>query len=235
MFPAFFLALGDLFAPEQRRALLLSLLWTLALLVVLWLVATLALQWIDVTGFHWLDSALGVLGSLGAIVLAWLMFPAMSAIVVGFFLEGVARAVERRHYPFLPPPRRQPIRELVIMSIRLGVLALVINIIALPFYLWPALNLVVYYGLNGYLVGREYFVLIALRRLDVATANAMWRRYRLRLVLAGAAIAFLLSLPIVNLAVPVWAAALMLHLFEGLRARPAAQAGPLRDWGQHSG
>jgi CysZ protein len=218
-------AFFDLFTPESRRALLLSLFGALALLLALWLAASVLLQAIDLTGLAWLDRAIGVLGSLGAVALAWLMFPAMSAIVLGFFLDGVAMAIERRYYPGLPAPRRQPLGELLIVSLRLGLLAIMINLIALPFYLWPAINLVVYYGLNGYLVGREYFILIALRRMDAAAANAMWRHYRLTLVFAGAVIAFVLSVPVVNLVAPVWAAALMLHLFEGLRCRPAADVG----------
>jgi uncharacterized protein involved in cysteine biosynthesis len=45
----------------------------------------------------------------------------------------------------------------------------------------------------------------------------MWRRYRARLVVAGAIIALLLSIPIVNLAAPLIGVAFMLHLFERLR------------------
>ena len=228
MTAAFFSAFADLFAPYERRALVLSLLWSVALLFLLWLGATVLLQVVDLTGLHWLDRTIGILGSLAAIFLAWVLFPAMSAAVLGFFLNGVAAAVERRHYPGLPPPRRQPLGEAIIVSLRLGLLAIVLNLVALPFYFWPAINLVVYYGLNGYLVGREYFVLIALRRLDATAANAMWRHYRPRLILCGVAIAFVLSLPLVDLAAPVWAAALMLHMFEGLRARPPGPAGRSR-------
>ncbi|MGH6988490.1 MAG: EI24 domain-containing protein [Stellaceae bacterium] len=216
-------ALADLFAPYGRRALLLSLVYTVALLVALWLGATVLLQLVDVTGFRWIDEVVGVLGSLATIFLAWVLFPALSATVLSFFLYGIAESVERRHYPGLPPPRPQPVGEIIFVSLRLGLLAIVVNLIMLPFYFWPALNLVVYYGLNGYLVGRQFFLLIALRRLDILTANAMWRHYRLRLVTSGAAIAFMLTVPIVNLAAPVWAAALMLHLFERLRA---PQMGP---------
>ncbi|HEX4113361.1 MAG TPA: EI24 domain-containing protein [Stellaceae bacterium] len=231
MVAAILLALSDLFAPPQRRVLLASLLGALALLFVLWLGATVLLQLLTVTGFVWLDRIIGVLGSVGALFLAWLLFPAMSAIVMGFFLDRVARAVEQRHYPRLPPPRRQSIGEILNASLRLGLLAIAINLIALPFYFWPAINLLVYYGLNGYLVAKEYFILIALRRLDVAAANGMWRHYRLRLTLSGIVIAFVLSLPVVNLVAPVWAAALMLHLFEGLRTRPATM-GPMSGFGQ---
>jgi uncharacterized protein involved in cysteine biosynthesis len=228
---ALLLATADLFAPNQRRVLLLSLGGALALLVALWFGATLLLQIFDLTGIGWLNRVLGILGSLAAIFLAWILFPAMSALMLGFFLNSVATAVERRHYPGLPPPRRQPIGEVIIVSLRLGVLAIVLNLVALPFYFWPVINLIVYYGLNGYVVGRAYFVLIALRRLDLAAANAMWRHYRLRLVLCGAAVAFVLSLPIIDLAAPVWAAALMLHLFEGLRAGTARPAGSLSGLG----
>jgi uncharacterized protein involved in cysteine biosynthesis len=232
MLAALFLALSDLFAPHQRRILLLSLLYALALLFVLWVGATVLLQLLHLTGFTWLNRIIGVLGSAGALFLAWLLFPAMSAIVMGFFLDGVARAVERRHYPNLPPPRRQSLGEILNASLRLGLLAIAINLIALPFYFWPAINLIVYYGLNGYLVAKEYFILIALRRLDAAAANAMWRHYRLRLIASGIVIAFFLSLPVANLVAPVWAAALMLHLFEGLRSRPAMTMGPMSGFGQ---
>jgi uncharacterized protein involved in cysteine biosynthesis len=218
MFTAAILALSDLFEAHQRRILLASLGGALLLLIALWFGATLLLQLIHLTGLLWIDRAIGVLGSIGAVFLAWILYPAMSAILVGFFLNSIAASVERRHYPGLPPPRRQSLGETLVIALRLGVLAIVINLIALPFYFWPAINLLVYYGLNGYLVAKEYFILIALRRLDVAAAYAMWRQYRLRLVLSGVAIAFLLSLPVVDLAAPVWAAALMLHLFEGLRS-----------------
>jgi uncharacterized protein involved in cysteine biosynthesis len=232
MVAAFFLALSDLFEPPQRRVLLLSLLGALAMLAALWVGATWLLLLVHVTGLTWLDRGIGVLGSLGAIFLAWILFPAMSALVVGFFLDGVARAVERRHYPGLPAARRQSLGEILNVSLRLGLLAIAINLVALPFYFFPVTFLLVYYGLNGYLVAKEYFLLIALRRLDVAAANAMWRHYRLRLILVGVVIAFSLSLPVVNLAAPVWAAALMLHLFEGLRAHPQVRTGPMSGFGQ---
>jgi CysZ protein len=231
MIAAFFRAFGDLFAPHQRRALLLSLLAALALLFLLWLAATAALQLIHVTGLDWLDRLLGALGSIGALFLAWLLFPAMSAAATGLWLDGIAAAVERRHYPDLPPPRRQSVGEILRISLRLALLALVVNMIALPFYFWPALNLVVYYALNGYLVGRGYFALVALRRLDIAVANALWRHYRWRFFTAGLVIAVPLSLPVVNLLAPIWGTAFMLHIVEGLRARATPNGGYARGIG----
>jgi len=100
---------------------------------------------------------------------------------------------------------------------------LALNLAALPLYLVlmfvPPLNLFVFYLLNGYLLGREYFELVAARRLDMAAVKRFRRTYRGRVLLAGVVIAFLLTLPIVNLVMPIMATGAMLHVFEGLRRR----------------
>lgn len=217
MLTALHLAIEDAFAPKERRAILSSLVLALLALLLLWLGATALLDHLTVFGIAWLDMPLAILGGIAALVLAYLLFPAMTALMLGFFLDGVIAEIERRRYPALPPPRRTGLASLLISTLRLFLLAVILNVAALPFYLAPGINLFIYYGLNGYLVGREYFELVALRRLEGSAARAMWRRHRGRLVLAGVVIVILLSLPLINLVAPVMAAAFMLHVFEGLR------------------
>jgi CysZ protein len=218
------LAIDDALAPEQRRWIVLSLVLALLLLAALWLGVGVLLADLHLIGIGWLDWMLAIAGEIGALVLCWLLYPAMTMLVVGFFLNAVVAAVERRHYPDLPPARRIGIGEAIASVVRLMLLAVVINLALLPLYLlFPVINLFVYYLLNGYLVGREYFDLVALRRLDGGAARAMWRWHRGRLVLAGVVIVLLLSIPLLNLAAPVVAAAFMLHVFEGLRRRVAVE------------
>ena len=88
----------------------------------------------------------------------------------------------------------------------------------------PPFNLFVFYLLNGYLLGREYFEIVAVRRLDMATAKRLRRTYRGRVFMAGVVIALLLTVPLVNLITPIVATAFMLHVFEGLRRREADPA-----------
>jgi CysZ protein len=223
MLTALRLALSDAFRPEQRRAVVTSLCLALTLLVALWLGATLLLAGLSLAGIPWLDTMIDILGSLGALVLAWILFPAMTMLILGFFLERVVAAVERRHYKELPPARRIGFGEAIASALRILVLAVIVNLVLLPVYFLPPINLFLYYGLNGYVVGREYFELVALRRLDGAAARAMWRWHRGRLVLAGVVIAFLLSVPLFNLVAPVVAAAFMLHVFEGVRRRASVE------------
>jgi CysZ protein len=221
MLTALRLAFADLLRPEQRGPILISIASALTLLIALCLGAALLLSRLHFAGIPWLDTTIEIAGSLAALVLAWALFPAMTMLILGFFLDRVVAAVERRHYPELPPARRIGIGEALTSALRILALALVVNLVLLPVYFLPPINLFIYYGLNGYVVGREYFELVALRRLDGAAARAMWRWHRGRLVLAGVVIVFLLSLPLFNLVAPVVAAAFMLHVFEGVRRASA--------------
>jgi uncharacterized protein involved in cysteine biosynthesis len=225
VFRALFLGFRQLGEPSSGRLLLRCLL--LAVLTFVLLVAAVGtlLSVLDLTGWAWLDTSLAIAGSAATLVLAWLLFPVTIAITLGFFAEEVADAVERRHYPDLPPPSGMAIGASVLGAVRFGAVALSLNLLVLPLYLLPGANLLIYLALNGYLLGREYFELVAGRRLPGATVSALRRRLRGRLWLAGAIIAALLTVPLFNLIAPVVAIAFMVHLFEGLRRARGARYG----------
>jgi uncharacterized protein involved in cysteine biosynthesis len=200
----------------------------LPLAVVAGLVAAawLLLARLSLIGIGWVDTAIDLLAGAGVLVVAWLLFPVTISVVVGFFLEQVAEAVERRYYPDLGPPRAQPVAEQVAGGLRFALVALGLNLLALPLYLagifLPPLNVFVFYGLNGYLLGREFYELVALRRFDQRQVQVLRRAHGGRSFLAGVVIAFLLTVPFVNLIAPVIATAFMVHLFEAWRRAEAA-------------
>ncbi len=100
---------------------------------------------------------------------------------------------------------------------RLMAVTSVSNLLAIPFYLLvPGINLVLFLALNGYLLGRGYFEVVALRRLDAAAARMVRRRFAGRILFGGVVIAGLFALPLVNLAAPVIATVFMVRLFEAL-------------------
>jgi uncharacterized protein involved in cysteine biosynthesis len=221
---AFSLAVKDALALEQRRSLLLSLGLTLLLLAALWVLSVVLLAGIHLSGIGWLDTAINILGGLATLVVAWVIFPGMTLLVLSFFLDHVAGVIERMHYPDLLPTRHSGIGEAVGSGLRLVALTLLLNLAMLPFYLFlPGFNLVLYYTLNGYLVGRAYFEPVALRRMEPRQVRAMWHSRKLMLTIAGAMIAFLLSVPFINLVAPLIGGAFMLHLFEALRRSPPAR------------
>jgi CysZ protein len=224
---ALILSVRQLFDPAVRRILVRCVLLALLTFVLLVAGVGLGLGALDPTGLAWLDGTLAVLGSLGAVVLAWLLFPIVIALTLGLFADEVIEAVERRHYPDLPPAPGMSLAQSTLGALRFTTVALALNLLVLPLYLLPGANVILYLALNGYLLGREYFEQVAQRRLDWRALARLRRSARGRLWAAGVLTAALLTVPVLNLVAPVIATSLMVHVFEGL-CRRAGAAGPLR-------
>lgn len=226
LFSAFSKAIAQLPDPALRNVLLRAMAGAAGIYVLLCAILWIAFARISLSEIAWLDTAIDVLGAFAVFVVAILLFPATASALVGLFLEEVAAAVEREHYAGLPPARTQGLAESTLAGIRFGLVALALNIAALPLYLVlllvPPLNVFVFFGVNGYLLGREYFELAAARRLPLEEARALRRRHRGTVILAGGLTALLLTVPVVNLAAPIIGTAAMVHILEALRRRSGA-------------
>jgi uncharacterized protein involved in cysteine biosynthesis len=156
--------------------------------------------------------------TFGAVVLlsAFLMFP-VAAAFVSLFLDEIADAVEARHYPDLAEPRRTGLAEDIATAVRFTLVVLAVNALALVLYL-PAgpFAPLVFWAVNGYLLGREFFELVAARRLGPEGVGRLRRRYRFRVWLAGTLMAVPLSVPVLSLVVPLIGVATFTHLFHRL-------------------
>ena len=142
----------------------------------------------------------------------FLMVPVASAFT-GLFLEDVAKAVERKHYPHLPPTPRIPFIEALVDTLSFLGLMVVANIFALVVYSIATVAApLVFWALNGFLLGREYFQMAAMRRLGRSGAKALRKRHSGEIWVAGVLMAVPLTIPLVNLLVPVLAAATFTHM-----------------------
>jgi CysZ protein len=219
-------AAGALAMPALRRIVALALGLAAATLALLWLGVGALLY--NASFFAWrpLNWLVELLGGAAVVALTWLLFPAVVTLVMGFFLDRVAATVEALEYPGKGPPRRQSWWQIAAAATRLAAITVVLNLLALPLYLLvPGINFVLFWGLNGYLFGRGYFEVAALRRLDAAAARGMRQRFAGRIFVAGVVITGLFALPLVNLVAPVIATAFMVHLFEALpRSAPPLPA-----------
>jgi len=218
MLAALIRAIEELFTPPLRRVVVLSLALAVASFAVLWIGIAILVHNTTLFGWWPLDWLIDLFGALAILLLSWLLFPAVVTIVAGFFLDRVAAAVEARDYRGLDPPRGAPLSAIIAATFRLMLLTVFLNLLALPLYLLlPGINFFVFLGLNGYLFGRTYFEVVALRRLDRGTARAVRRRFAGRVFIGGLVITGLFSLPLVNLVAPIIATAFMVHVFESLR------------------
>lgn len=230
----FALAVAQMADPRFRRVILIGIGLTLALLVaayalLLWVVTALAPGSVDIPGIGpvtWVGDLLGFGSLVLMLVLSvFLMIPVASAIT-SMFLDDVAQAVEDRHYPALPPVPRQSFAEGLRDSVNfLGVL-IAANAAAFVLYAFlPVFAVPIFYALNGYLLGREYFQLAAMRRLGRTGARALYARHWGTVWVAGCLMALPLSIPLMNLVIPVLGAATFTHLFHRLAARQSLEIG----------
>jgi uncharacterized protein involved in cysteine biosynthesis len=223
---AFLKTLGQIGDPRFRRVLLLGIGLTLALLVavyalVLWLVQSMVGETtvLPIIGeVTWLGDLLGF-GSLALMIALsiFMMVPVASAIT-SLFLDEVAQAVEDRHYPGLPPAPAVPIGEALRDTANFLGIILGANLAALVLYaIFTPFAPLIFWGLNGYLLGMEYFQLAAMRREGRDGATRLRRRHRLTIWAAGVLMAMPLSVPLVNLLVPVLGAATFTHIYHAIR------------------
>ena len=208
--------------PRLNWVVLVSLAGAIAVFAGLWYGISWLIEMSEVLKGGWFEFLAGWLSGAATFFLAIFLFPAVATLIAGALLDYVVAAVEARHYPGLPPPRHVPIPEIVFYVVKFTVLVLGLNLLALPLYLVPGLNLVVFWVLNGYLLGREYFEVVALRRLGQAEGRSLRRANRARVFVAGLLVAVLMTLPVLNLLMPVVGAALLTHVFHGLARYGAA-------------
>jgi uncharacterized protein involved in cysteine biosynthesis len=208
--------LGVLLRALALTVLALAAVFGAAILALGWILPdAVTLPWIGEVGFvddlvSW--AAVGLMLALSVV----LMVPA-AAVAVGFFLDDIAAAVEARHYPGLPSASRLGLAEQVSDGLGFLGLVVVVNLAALVVYFLAApLAPFVFWMVNGFLLGREYFQLVAMRRLGRKGAAELRRRHAGRIWLAGTAMAVPLSVPLLNLLVPVLGVAVFTHQFHRL-------------------
>jgi uncharacterized protein involved in cysteine biosynthesis len=219
---AFFKAIGQLGDPALRRVVWTGLGISLGVFAGLWAAVGYGLANTALFESGWLEALADVAGGLTALVLTWLLFPGVVSVVIAVLLDAVVRAVEARHYPHLPEAPGAGVAATVFTAAKFLGALVVLNMAALLFLLVPPVFPFVFYAVNGYLLGREYFELVALRRAGNAETRALRKAHRGQLFLAGLVIALLLTVPVVNLLAPVTATAVMVHLFELWRTRGQA-------------
>lgn len=217
MLGAFAKAIRQLGDPAIRRVVWLGVAVSLGVFVLLWGAVGFLLTNTAFFQIGWLDTAIDVLGGVATLAISWFLFPVVISAFIGLVLERVAEAVERRYYPALPPAREIPNSEAIGGSLRFLAITIALNLVVLVFLIVPPVFPFVFYAVNGYLLSREYFEVVAARRMTAPEVRTLRRREMRRIFPAGVVVTFLLTVPIVNLLAPVIGTAAMVHIFQRLR------------------
>ncbi len=227
IFNDFFRAIGQMDDPKFRNVLFLGIGLTIALLFGAYAGFLSLVEWatsepieLPIVGpITWLGD-LFTWGSMFLLVVLsmFLLIPVASA-MTSLFLDDIAQAVEDRHYPHLPVPPKVSWVDAAKDTLSFGATLIIANVAALFLYaMLPLATPFIFFGLNGYLLGREYFQIAAMRREGRAGAKALRQRHNGEIWMAGVLMALPLTIPFVNLLIPVLGAATFTHLYHRLAA-----------------
>lgn len=242
MIQAAYKALSQMLTPPFRAILLKSAGLALLFLVVSALGLFWLLDWLGGEGVAWMEGTIGPASHTPLAVLAWIiaialgfgllagavfLMPAVTALVAGIFADDIAAEVEHLYYPADPPGIAVPLGFAVFEGIKTALLALLIYLCCLPFLLFAGIGAVVFFIATAYLLGREYFLIAALRLHPIPQAKALWQANRWEIVTAGLLISAFVLIPIVNLATPLFGTAFMVHMHKRIYRRMVETA-PMR-------
>lgn len=231
MFQAAIDALTQMLSPPLRAVLWKSIGLALALIIVVSIALDRAIVWLVGAGTSWGQTALGPHANLPIEALAWMLsiaagfgivvggvmlMPAVTSFVASFFADQIAEVVEREHYPADPPGKALPLWLAVVEGSRTALLAVVVYVCAAVLLLFAGLGVVVYFLATAWLLGRIYFELAAMRFHTPLEAKALRKRNATTVYIGGLLIAVFVSIPVVNLATPLFATALMVHVHKRL-------------------
>ncbi len=224
-------ALSQILSAPMRSILWRSIGLALALVVVLAIGLQRLLSWLATSGEGWAEAMLGpgfhtpinilawivsIAAGLGVVVGAVFLMPSITSLVASVFVDDVADHVEREYYPAERPGTALPFGLAMTEGIKTALLTIVVYLIALPFVFFAGAGFVAFFIATAWLLGREYFELAAMRFRSPADAKAMRRDNAAILFVAGLVIAAFVSIPIVNLATPLFGMAFMVHMHKRL-------------------
>jgi CysZ protein len=218
-------AFQQLFTPAFRAVLLKCVAFTIGLLAVL----IIGIEWtfshfVQLPG--WIEKTIEWLGGLALVVGSIFLIPPVSSLIAGLYVDDIAAEVESTTYPQDPPGKPVATLPAIGLALKFFVVVLAVNILAVFLLLIPGINLIAFYLGNGYLLGREYFELAAMRHMPPDEAKQLRRANRVTVLLCGLIIAAIASVPILNLITPLFATAFMVRIFKGLSRVSGLRAVP---------
>ncbi len=214
---ASFQSLRSLFVPGMLGIFIYSLLITILVLAGFIAVVTYLTVAVPAWFGYEIASYFSVFGFFGSSIIAFILFPGIMPIIVNFFDEKIAGAIERKFYPHAKPVENPLMKELV-HDAKFSLKAVLINIVLLPVYFFvPVVNIFIFYLVNGSLLGREFFVMVARRYMTIEKAEEMRRKYRTTILCGGVGLTIMATIPLLNLLAPFWGIAFMTHLFHFYR------------------
>lgn len=249
MFDAAFKALAQILSPPMRAILWKAIGLALVLIVLIAVGLQRLLSWFAVSGESWAETMLGASFHTPLNILAWMvsiaagfgvvfgavfLMPAITSLVASVFVDDVGDIVERTHYPAERAGTALPFGLAITEGVKTALLTILVYLVALPFVFVAGAGFIAFFIATAWLLGREYFELAAMRFRSPAEAKLMRKQHAATVFSAGLVIAAFVSIPVVNLATPLFAMAFMVHMHKRLTGPRPELTAPARRAGSPS-
>ena len=216
MLASFTMAFGQLNDSRFLKPLLYSLGLSLIVALIALPVGYLGFEWLNQAFLSWLEGgdswwmdtiewSLRVLGILIMLVILFFAFGSVQTAFLGLFLDDVVTAARDKNHPTIqlePPPSlsKSSWASARFLALSLSLNALILPVVLIGWFL-PPLGLIVQLIANGYLFGKEYEDIIAVRFQTETRLDPLKR------TIFGTATAALFLVPVLNFVAPVISAA----------------------------
>ena len=216
MLASFTMAFGQLNDSRFLKPLLYSLGLSLVVALIALPVGYLGFEWLNQAFLSWLEGgdswwmdtiewSLRVLGILIILVILFFAFGSVQTAFLGLFLDDVVTAARDKNHPTIqlePPPSlsKSSWASARFLALSLSLNALILPVVLIGWFL-PPLGLIVQLIANGYLFGKEYEDIIAVRFQTESRLDPLKR------TIFGTATAALFLVPVLNFVAPVISAA----------------------------
>jgi len=210
-----------LFEPALFGVVIKSLVLTFVLFCVLFVGTIYGAHQLRALHWPWLNTVIDFVAPVLSLMLVFVLGAPAAALFASLYQGHLAQRIEKKYYGEAASGGA-PAASVLLVALRFLGLVIASSLALLPVDVaLPVVGSVSTLAVNGWLLGREYFELEALRHMPLAEARAMAKRHVAGILGAGLVIAALAEVPLLDFIAPLIGVAFMVHVFKFYERREA--------------
>jgi len=208
----------DLFDTKMRVVFLKTVSISIIVILVVALIIWGLLDLVQIFEVNFLNKLISwAIGVILFIIASAVLGPLM-IVIGGVYSEDIAHHVENKHYPNRVGHRFVGVTESIKTGGRLLFKCLIVNVLLTPIYIvggfFPIISVLIFFGVNGYLLSRELFEIVASRHLERDDRVLFWRANRGGSIFIGVTIICLSTVPLLNFISAMLGMIITTHYFQ---------------------
>ncbi|MBT4355715.1 MAG: hypothetical protein HOD13_14235 [Rhodospirillaceae bacterium] len=155
-----------------------------------------------------------------ALIFGALLLPPITIIIGSIYSDSIVDHIEKKYYPSRLGMRQIKLSELGFSISKNFCITITVNILLAPLYLigtfFPIISFLIFYSVNGYLIGKELFETVASRHLEMKDRYLLKKQNNSKVIIGGIIMVGISTIPILNLIAAVLGIVFMTHFFHSL-------------------